>query len=195
MITIRTEDNKFFLSSFINLTENTEAQLDETALTAKDLRYVLVAIESGRLRASEQDVTKIIAAITSKEGGSIDPAILDAKEDKANKVQVVGAGAVDKYPSTKAITTYVATAVAPYALKTDISTLTTKTYVDGLVGAKQDKVSNVPLGSVTTVTSETVPLFTMNNNGTYVLCTPDSWIKIGNVYIPAYSAQTIGIAP
>lgn len=41
-----------------------------------------------------------------------------------------------------------------------------------------------------------IPLFTLNNAGDYVLCEPDVFIKVGeDYYIPAYSRTTIGVTP
>lgn len=37
-----------------------------------------------------------------------------------------------------------------------------------------------------------LPIYTLGNNGEYVLCQPDNWIKIGDNYIPSYNGTTIG---
>lgn len=46
---------------------------------------------------------------------------------------------------------------------------------------------------VTTPKVNSIPLYTLSNDGDYVLCTPDSWLKIGNFYVPAYTGSTVGI--
>lgn len=46
------------------------------------------------------------------------------------------------------------------------------------------------------VTVSTIPLYTLNNSGDYVLCKPDVFIKVGEDYfIPAYNRTTIGVTP
>jgi len=57
---------------------------------------------------------------------------------------------------------------------------------------KLDKPVETASEAVTTPTVETLPIYTLGNNGDYVLCTPDSWLKIGNLYVPAYTGTTIG---
>ena len=38
-----------------------------------------------------------------------------------------------------------------------------------------------------------LPLYTLGNNGEYVLCTPDTWFLINGFYVPGYSATTLGV--
>lgn len=42
-------------------------------------------------------------------------------------------------------------------------------------------------------TVESLPLYTLNKNGDYVLTTPDIWLKNGEYYIPAYRSTTLGV--
>ena len=56
MITIRTAKGKFFFSSFISLGEEKEAQIDEILLSLFDLKYLITAIETRRVEASEEDL-------------------------------------------------------------------------------------------------------------------------------------------
>lgn len=46
--------------------------------------------------------------------------------------------------------------------------------------------------SATTPKVNSIPLYTLDNNGDYVLCTPDIWLKIQGFYVPGYSGATIG---
>lgn len=38
-----------------------------------------------------------------------------------------------------------------------------------------------------------IPLYTLGNNGAYVLCTPDVWLSINGFFVPGYSATTLGV--
>lgn len=60
------------------------------------------------------------------------------------------------------------------------------------VDAKLDKPVEIASETVTTPTTNSLPIYTLGNDGNYVLCTPDSWLKIGNLYVPAYTGTTIG---
>lgn len=56
---------------------------------------------------------------------------------------------------------------------------------------KLEVVSN----TVAPVLTDSVPLYTLGENGDYVLCTPDKWIDLGNgLVIPAYNKQTLGLS-
>lgn len=38
-----------------------------------------------------------------------------------------------------------------------------------------------------------LPLYTLGNNGEYVLCTPDTWFLINGFYVPGYAPATLGV--
>lgn len=38
-----------------------------------------------------------------------------------------------------------------------------------------------------------LPLYTLGNNGEYVLCTPDTWFLINGFYVPGYAPTTLGV--
>lgn len=50
----------------------------------------------------------------------------------------------------------------------------------------------IPVSSVTSTPVETLPTGYVSATGGYVLATPDSWIKVGDMYVPAYKETTIG---
>ena len=93
------------------------------------------------------------------------------------------------------------------ALKADVSVLSEYATKDDLSEAfneiprgiatqldtKLDKPVETASETVTTPTVNSVPLYTIGNDGDYVLCTPDTWLKIGNFYVPAYTGSTVGI--
>lgn len=216
MITIKTEDGKFFFSEFLNLHEEQEATLDETILSLENLKYILVAIESGRLTASEGDISTLLAAIATKEntggsGGEFDPSLIEGKEDKSNKVQVLGAGSATQYPSTAAVVS----GLTPYAKTANITKASvglgnvdntsdalkpisnsTQTALNlkatkSELALKLDTPTSTLPTTVTTPTVNSIPLFTIGNGGDYVLCTPDAWLLIGGFYVHAYSKSTI----
>ena len=43
-----------------------------------------------------------------------------------------------------------------------------------------------------TPTVNSIPLYTLGNNGAYVLCTPDVWLDINGWFVPGYSPATLG---
>ena len=43
-----------------------------------------------------------------------------------------------------------------------------------------------------TPTVNSIPLYTLGNNGAYVLCTPDVWLDINGWFVPGYSTATLG---
>lgn len=45
--------------------------------------------------------------------------------------------------------------------------------------------------TVTTPTVNSVPLYSLDNNGEYVLCTPDTWLNINGFLVPGYNPATI----
>lgn len=93
------------------------------------------------------------------------------------------------------------------ALKADVSVLSAYATKDDLSEAfneipqgiatqldtKLDKPVETASETVTTPTVNSVPLYSIGNDGDYVLCTPDTWLKIGNFYVPAYTGSTVGI--
>ena len=52
----------------------------------------------------------------------------------------------------------------------------------------------VPITATNPTTVSSLPLYTLDNAGNYVLCTPDAFVKVGDYYVPAYSKQTVQIA-
>lgn len=209
MITIKTEDGKFFFSSFINLEEEQEATVDETVLSLANLKYLLVAIESGRLNSSEEDVAVLIAAIAAKgeggSGGGFDPSLVAGKEDKSNKVTLVGVGSDTQYPSTGAVKAYVDEAfisnIGTYdVLPTlgsaiEVTKETTGNDVKFHVYSPrfEDKVRTNPSEFYTQTLVNSVPLYTLTENGEYVLTKPDEWVTLNgtNFMIPSYHISTI----
>ena len=109
MITIRTAKGKYFFSSFVSLSEEKEAQIDESLLSLFDLKYLLTAIETNRLEASEEDIGILKATIAIRESGTgeggVDPSVLLTKEDKINKVKVFGNGSDISYPTSLSLDT------------------------------------------------------------------------------------------
>lgn len=146
MITVKAQDGKFFFSSFLNLTSGQETQLEETELTLPDLKSLKVAIRTERLETSAEDELKVDATITAKQpgtGGGVDPSVLDAKEDKVNKVQIIGAGSAVSYPSTTAIKTYFNTELTGLNLGQYATTAATDTKLSN----KVDKVNGKTLST------------------------------------------------
>ena len=85
--------------------------------------------------------------------------------------------------------------------QTDVTTALAEKASIEIVEALGDEVNEVlrtitpvqtTVESASTPKVNSIPLYTLNNNGDYVLCTPDSWLKIGDLYIPAYTGATIG---
>ena len=68
-----------------------------------------------------------------------------------------------------------------------------------LVGLQDDVETKLEIptetdpSTVTTPTVNSIPLYTLGNNGEYVLCTPDTWFLINGFYVPGYSATTLGV--
>ena len=58
-------------------------------------------------------------------------------------------------------------------------------------GGTGSSLEEVEVEGVPTINS--VPLYRLNNSGSYVLTTPDIWFKSNGYYIPAYTANTLGI--
>lgn len=60
MITIKTKDDSYFFASFLNLTEGTSSELDETVLKREELLYLLKALETGRLTLESGSIEDLI---------------------------------------------------------------------------------------------------------------------------------------
>lgn len=155
----------------------------------------------------------------SGEGQTIDPSILLAKEDKDNKVNSFTLGSVSLYPTTSAVIEYVTsitnnlvtnTTLTQYSLKTEtdqkvdktvLNTLATKTDlteyakkvdVSDSLDKKADILTTQEAVSEPTLVNR-LPMYTLDNGGNYVLCTPDRWVDIGDGFvIPVYSKELVG---
>ena len=116
MIVIKTADGKFFFSTFVNLGEEEQTEIDENVLTLQELQYIVQAADSKRIIVTTEDMNKVkarIAALSSS--GEIDPAILEGKEDKTNKADEVGEGSDTEYPTTNAVKEYIDGELSPLA--------------------------------------------------------------------------------
>ena len=187
MITVKAQEGKFFFSSFLNLTSGQEAQLEETDLTLPDLKSLKVAVRTDRLETSAEDELKIDAAITAKQpgtGGGIDPSVLAAKEDKVNKVQVVGAGSSVSYPSTTAVKTYFNTEVTGLNLGQYATTVAT----DNKLSNKVDKVSGKNLS-----TNDFTNTYKTKLDG--IDATIDGKITTAIENLPPSTGKTVNIEP
>lgn len=147
MITIQTNNGKYFFSIFLNLTEESSGEVDETQLKENDLKSLLLAKISGRVIISEEDTEKI------------------------NKILL------EKTSSGSPI---------------DLSGYVTSTKLSEVLSSKSDKFVTEVIDPVKANTANSLPLYTLDNGGNYILCTPDHWVHIGeNMYIPAYNKSTI----
>lgn len=61
------------------------------------------------------------------------------------------------------------------------------------LGTKLDTPTPTPPATTTPSLENSLPLYTLGNNGEYVLCTPDAWFLINGFYVPGYSATTLGV--
>ena len=80
------------------------------------------------------------------------------------------------------------------AYKNQLDTL--ETTLVGLqydVDTKLEIPTSVDPSTVTTPTVNSLPLYTLGNNGEYVLCTPDTWLNINGFFVPGYAATTLGV--
>lgn len=210
MITIRTAKGKYFFSSFVSLSEEKEAQIDESLLSLFDLKYLLTAIETNRLEASEEDIGILKATIAIRESGTgeggVDPSVLLTKEDKINKVKVFGNGSDISYPTTNAVKSHVTSEIN----NLNISTYAKTSVVNTSLSSKADKTqltsyalkTEIPSleqtsgSSVTPVLENRIPLYSLGTDGNFVLCTPNAWVKVGeNLYMPAYTGEVLGLSP
>ena len=78
-------------------------------------------------------------------------------------------------------------------LSTEDFTTAYKTKLDDIDNQKLDIPTSVSSSTITTPTVNSIPLYTLGNNGAYVLCTPDAWLNINGLLVPGYSATTLGV--
>ena len=78
-------------------------------------------------------------------------------------------------------------------LSTEDFTTAYKTKLDDIDNQKLDIPTSVSSSTITTPTVNSIPLYTLGNNGDYVLCTPDAWLNINGFLVPGYSATTLGV--
>ena len=77
-------------------------------------------------------------------------------------------------------------------MSTEDFTTAYKTKLDDIDNQKLDIPTSVSSSTITTPTVNSIPLYTLGNNGDYVLCTPDAWLIINGWLVPRYSSGTIG---
>ena len=210
MITIRTAKGKFFFSSFISLSEEKEAQIDETLLSLLDLKYLLTAIETTRLESSIDDLDTLKATIVLRESSSgesgVDPSVLLTKEDKINKVKVFGVGSDISYPTTNAVKSFVSAEITSLNLTTYAKTSVVNTSLD--LKADKTQLNNYALKTeipsleqtsgtnIAPILANKIPLYSLGTDGNFVLCTPSAWIKLDeNLFMPAYTGEVLGLYP
>lgn len=211
MITIRTAKGKFFFSSFISLSEEKEAQIDETLLFLFDLKYLITAIETGRVGSSEEDLGILKATIIIKEAGTggeggVDPIVLQSKEDKINKVKVFGTGSDISYPTTNAVKSFVTTEITGLNITTYAKTSVVNTSLN--LKADKTQLNNYALKTeipsleqtsgtnIAPILANKIPLYSLGTDGNFVLCTPSAWIKLDeNLFMPAYTGEVLGLYP
>ena len=78
-------------------------------------------------------------------------------------------------------------------MSTEDFTTAYKTKLDDIDNQKLDIPTSVSSSTITTPTVNSIPLYTLGNNGDYVLCTPDAWLNINGLLVPGYSATTLGV--
>ena len=61
------------------------------------------------------------------------------------------------------------------------------------LGTKLDQPAPTAPSTTAPSLENSLPLYTLGNNGEYVLCTPDTWFLINGFYVPGYSATTLGV--
>ena len=76
-------------------------------------------------------------------------------------------------------------------LSTEDFTTAYKTKLDDIDNQKLDIPTSVSSSTITTPTVNSLPLYTLGNNGDYVLCTPDAWLNINGLLVPGYNPTTI----
>lgn len=205
MITITTLDGKYFFASFINLTEEKSGEVDESTLQLDDLHYIITASSSKTIFVSEADLLKVRTRIASlsNPGSDIDLTPYATNESVDTKIAAIPlSNKVDKvtgkclssegFMSTHktAITNINSTIDSKIVNKADKSAVDLKADKTA-VALKLDIPTEALPSTVVTPTVNTVPLYTIGNNGEYVLCTPDTRLLINGFYVPAYSASTV----
>ena len=60
------------------------------------------------------------------------------------------------------------------------------------LGTKLDNPDAKHPDAFTTPIVNSIPLYTLGNNGAYVLCTPDVWLDINGWLVPGYRPETLG---
>lgn len=223
MITLKAPNGKYFFSDFLTIFSGASSELEETALTANQLHTIVTAVQTERLEINPDDLVLLNLAYDRKKNPtsepSLDPSILLEKEDKANKVNEFTIGSVSLYPTTSAVIEYVAsttnnlvtsTTLTQYSLKTEtdqkvdksvLNTLATKTDlteyakevdVSASLAKKADVLTTQEAVSEPTLVNR-LPMYTLDNGGNYVLCTPNRWVDIGDGFvIPVYSKELVG---
>ncbi len=76
-------------------------------------------------------------------------------------------------------------------LSTEDFTTAYKTKLDDIDNQKLDIPTSVSSSTITTPTVNSIPLYTLGNNGDYVLCTPDAWLNINGLLVPGYNPTTV----
>lgn len=145
MITLRAPNGKYFFSDFLTIFSGASSVLEETTLTVNQLHTIIISVEAKRLEINTDDLILLKLAYNLKknqtsepgEGQVIDPSILLAKEDKANKVNSFTLGSVSLYPTTSAVIEYVTSitnnlvtkpTLTQYSLKTETAQKVDKSY-------------------------------------------------------------------
>lgn len=150
MITIIAEDDKVFLSSFANLQEFEKADLDENLLSLSELKYLLRAIESKRLRTDPTSLGILQSTITSRSSsGSLDQSLLLTKEDITNKTDTIVTGSSVLYPTTNAVVSYVSGATTSFITASSLTPYAFETSVQQLEQTKADTIHSHTISDVT----------------------------------------------
>ena len=203
-IVATTEGLKVDLSGYATSTELASA-FDEmpTLIDTKVNTAIASVVDSA---PATFDTLKEIATWIETEG--VDTASLTASiAGKADKTEVDGK--VDKVDG-KGLSTNDFTGV--YKDQLDNMTTTVDTQIDNKfntvygpsiaanlegintqLGTKLDQPAPTAPSTTAPSLENSLPLYTLGNNGEYVLCTPDTWFLINGFYVPGYSATTLGV--
>lgn len=203
-IVATTEGLKVDLSGYATSTELASA-FDEmpTLIDTKVNTAIASVVDSA---PATFDTLKEIATWIETEG--VDTASLTASiAVKADKTEVDGK--VDKVDG-KGLSTNDFTGV--YKDQLDNMTTTVDTQIDNKfntvygpsiaanlegintqLGTKLDQPAPTAPSTTAPSLENSLPLYTLGNNGEYVLCTPDTWFLINGFYVPGYSATTLGV--
>ena len=138
--------------------------------------------------------SKVNTAIASVVNGA--PAAFDTLKEISDWIEGDGVNATELAASvaTKADKT------ATDALDTRIEALETAPGVDlsgyatqDDLGRKLDIPETIQKESSNPTLVNSLPLYTLDNEGTFVLCTPDIWINLDGFFVPGYAAETLSI--